>query len=316
MEVIKITDLDASILEGADSIDEAVINSQYKDIQKILASSDDCTINQSLREANTDLIVNGIAGGLMLIAIITKYIKNQYSIRAKKILDQSKELNDIYTKVEDLLKNDKMARFKHRNDKITANVRIVLLQNSIDGKYYRVAIDQLIWDPDWFNNTVKVMMEYMDSHPATNNAAEKEALDKWADSIIETVDRGFKENHWWVETCTPFIKNEVYNGIKLERAIKLYKDTFSNLYNIIYAINKFVSNQMTCMQFFEKSYKSCMTTYGTTKARKESIDRIFKYALSKSVASINFNTKCMDMYTEEINYYVDELEKIYKMLRA
>lgn len=316
MEVIKITDLDTSILAGTDSIDEATIDSQYQEVQKILSSTDECTINQSIREAGIEFLATGALGGLALIALIRNYLKKKYSIKAKKILDQSKELNDIYTKVEDLLKNDKMARFKHRNDKITANVRTVLLQNSTDGKYYNVAIDQLIYDPDWFNNTVKAMMEYMDSHPATNDAAEKESLDKWADSVIEGVSKGFKERHWFTETCTPIIKNEVYNGMKLERAINLYKNVFSNLYNFIYGINNFVANQMTCLQFFEKSYKSCMTAYGTTKARKEAIDKIFKYALNNSTTSINFNTKCMDMYTEEIGYYVEELEKIYDMLRT
>lgn len=316
MEVIKITDLDASILEGTDAIDEATIDAQYQEAQKILSSSNECTINQSVRESGAEFLAVGALSGLAIIALIRNYLKKKYSIKARKILDQSKELNDIYTKVEDLLKNNKIARFKHRNDRITANVRTVILQNSVDGKYYNVAIDQLIYDPDWFNNTVKAMMEYMDSHPATNDAAEKEALDRWADSVIESVSKGFKERHWYTETCTPIIKNEVYNGMKLESAIKLYKDVFSNLYQCIYAINTFVSNQMTCLQFFEKSYKSCMTAYGTTKARKEAIDKVFKYALNNSTTSINFNTKCMDMYTEEIRYYVEELEKIYDMLRA
>lgn len=317
MEVIKITDLDASLLEeGADSIDESTIDSQYQEVQKILSSTNESTtFNQAIRESSADFLAAGALGGLALIAFIRNYLKKKYTIKAKKILDQSKELNDIYTKVVDIISHDRMARFKHRNDKITVTIRTVLLQNSVDGKYYNIVIDQLIYDIDWFTNTVRAMMDYLDNHPATNDAAESEALDKWADAIIESLAKGFKERHWYTETCTPIIKNEVYNGLKLERAIKLYKDSFSNLYEIVYSINRFVTNQMTCLQFFEKSYKSCMTAYGTTKARKEAIDKIFKYALKNSTSSIDFNNKIMDAFTEKIHYYVEELEKIYDMLR-
>ena len=58
-----------------------------------------------------------------------------------------------------------------------------------------------------------------------------------------------------------------------------------------------------------------MATYGSTKARKNAIDKIFKHLLELSTKSITFNTAVMDVLAEEIKYYAGELERIYGILR-
>ena len=94
-----------------------------------------------------------------------------------------------------------------------------------------------------------------------------------------------------------------------------FKATFGNIYNWIYAINKTTAEQMTYLQFVEKAYKSAMATHGNTKARKEAIDRVFKHTLEKATQSITFNTGVMDVLTEEIKYYAEELNRIYQMIK-
>lgn len=317
MEAIKIVPLDSSLLEGTDMIDESEISYQFQEVQKIVNTPDDVSIRAAVRESTADLVLAGGAAattaGLALFGIVRAYIKKKYSIQAKKILDQSKELNDAYTKVEDLLKHDKMARFKHRNDLITATLKYVVLCNKKDGKYYKVVIDQLAYNTDSAVSAVRSMMENLDRIKDEN---EDTLINEWADKIINDLKTSFDNNHWWIECCEPLIKSEVYNSIKLERALMSYKTTFSSLYQFIYAINQVATNQMTYLQFLEKGYKTCMSTYGTTKTRKDAIDRIFKYLISNSTMSITFNTKCMDAYTEEIKWYADELKRIYDILKS
>lgn len=316
MEAIKIVPLDSSLLEDTDTINESEVSYQFQEVQKIVNTPDDVSIRAAVRESTADIVLAGgtaaVGAGLALFGIIRAYIKKKYSIQAKKILDQSKDLNDAYTKVEYLLKNDKMARFKHRNDLITATVKYVVLCNKKDGKYYNVAIDQLCYNTDYIVQAVRDMMENLDRIKDEN---ESTLISEWADKLIGDLKQSFDNNHWWIECCEPLIKSEVHNSIKLEKALMYYKNTFSNLYNYIYAINKMATTQMTYLQFLEKGYKTCMSTYGTTKDRKDAIDRIFKYLISNATMSITFNTKCMDAYTEEIKWYADELKRIYDILR-
>lgn len=310
MEVIKIDKLDPTLMES--TLTEEECDKLLQEITDIVNAPEGTTMNQSLREASPDLIIAGVTGGLMLIAMIRKYIKNKYSLTAKKILDQSKELNDLYTKIEDLLKHDKMARFKHRNDKISTTLKYIVLQDRTNGKMYNIVIDYLVFNADAIINSLNQMMDYLNQAKPQD---EDELIASWADSLVNDIDDLFTRDHWYIERCVPLLKSEVYNSIPLEKALMSFKATFGNIYNWIYAINKTTAEQMTYLQFVEKAYKSTMATHGNTKARKEAIDRVFKHTLEKATQSITFNTGVMDVLTEEIKYYAEELNRIYQMIK-
>ena len=310
MEVIKIDKLDPTLMES--TLTEEECDKLLQEITDIVNAPEGTTVNQSLREASPDLIIAGVTGGLMLIAMIRKYIKNKYSLTAKKILDQSKELNDLYTKIEDLLKHDKMARFKHRNDKISTTLKYIVLQDRTNGKMYNIVIDYLVFNADAIINSLNQMMDYLNQAKPQD---EDELIANWADSLVKDIDDLFTRDHWYIERCVPLLKSEVYNSVPIEKALMSFKATFGNIYNWIYAINKTTAQQMTYLQFVEKAYKSAMATHGNTKARKEAIDRVFKHTLEKATQSITFNTGVMDVLTEEIKYYAEELNRIYQMIK-
>ena len=310
MEVIKIDKLDPTLMES--TLTEEECDKLLQEITDIVNAPEGTTVNQSLREASPDLIIAGVTGGLMLIAMIRKYIKNKYSLAAKKILDQSKDLNDLYTKIEDLLKHDKMARFKHRNDKISTTLKYIVLQDRTNGKMYNIVIDYLVFNADAIINSLNQMMDYLNQAKPQDEDA---LIAHWADSLVKDIDELFTRDHWYIERCVPLLKSEVYNSVPLEKALMSFKATFGNIYNWIYAINKTTAEQMTYLQFVEKAYKSAMATHGNTKARKEAIDRVFKHTLEKATQSITFNTGVMDVLTEEIKYYAEELNRIYQMIK-
>ena len=310
MEVIKIDKLDPTLMES--TLTEEECDKLLQEITDIVNAPEGTTVNQSLREASPDLIIAGVTGGLMLIAMIRKYIKNKYSLAAKKILDQSKELNDLYTKIEDLLKHDKMARFKHRNDKISTTLKYIVLQDRTNGKMYNIVIDYLVFNADAIINSLNQMMDYLNQAKPQDEDA---LIANWADSLVKDIDELFTRDHWYIERCVPLLKSEVYNSVPLEKALMSFKATFGNIYNWIYAINKTTAEQMTYLQFVEKAYKSAMATHGNTKARREAIDRVFKHTLEKATQSITFNTGVMDVLTEEIKYYAEELNRIYQMIK-
>ena len=191
MEVIKIDKLDPTLMES--TLTEEECDKLLQEITDIVNAPEGTTVNQSLREASPDLIIAGVTGGLMLIAMIRKYIKNKYSLAAKKILDQSKELNDLYTKIEDLLKHDKMARFKHRNDKISTTLKYIVLQDRTNGKMYNIVIDYLVFNADAIINSLNQMMDYLNQAKPQDEDA---LIANWADSLVNDIDDLFTRDHW------------------------------------------------------------------------------------------------------------------------
>lgn len=312
MELIKIEKLDPALMEEV-TLTEEECDNLLQEITNIVESPDDVSINKAIREAGIMPIIGTVAAGaLVVIAMIRKYIKNKYGMAAKKLLDQSKEINDLYTKIEDLIKHDKMARFKHRNDKISTEQKFIVLQDRRNGKMYNIAIDYLGYDSESVMTIVNNMMDYL-------NQAKPEDEDiliaNWAETSIAEIDKSFEENHWYVVQCQPLLKTEVFKSVKLEKVIMAYKDTFSSIYYWVAAFNRTISTQMSYLQLLEKAYKTSMATHGSTKARKDAIDRVFKHLLELSTKSITFNTSVMDVLAEEIKYYAGELERIYGILR-
>lgn len=311
MEVIKIDQLDPTLMES--TLTEEECDKLLQEVTDIVNNPNTTTLNQAVRESATGAIVGGVAaGGLMLIAMLRKYIKNKYAMSAKKMFDQSKELNDLYTKIDDLLKHDKMARFKHRNDKISTTLKYIVLQDSKDSKMYNIVIDYLAYDSNAIMNSVNQMMDYLNQVKPEN---EDVIISAWADNAIADLNKSFEDKHWYIDRCTCLLKSEFYNNIPLEKALVSFKNTFGNIYNWIYAINKTTAQEMTYLQFVEKAYKSAMTTHGTTKARKEAIDKVFQHVLKLATKSIQFNTDVMNVLTEEIKYYAEELNRIYQIIK-
>lgn len=312
MELIKIEKLDPALMEEV-TLTEEECDNLLQEITNIVESPDDVSINKAIREAGImPIIGTAAAGALVVIAMIRKYIKNKYGMAAKKLLDQSKEINDLYTKIEDLLKHDKMARFKHRNDKISTEQKFIVMQDRRNGKMYNIMINYLGYNSEDVMNTIDNMMDYLNQAKPED---EDTLITNWANDIISNLDKSFNEEDWYVEHCQPLLKTEVYKSVKLENVIMVYKKTFSNIYNWVALFNKTISTQMRYLQLLEKAYKSAITTHGSTKARKDAIDRVFKHLLELSTKSITFNTSVMDVLAEEIKYYAGELERIYSILR-
>lgn len=318
MELIKIEPLDPCLMEEC-TLTEEECDQLLQEINNIVSSSDDTSVNKVVREAISPetiatIATVGASGVLLIIAMIRKFIKNKYSMNVKRILDQSKEINDMYTKIEYLLKNDKMARFKHRNDTIKTELKYVILQDTLDGKMYNVTSDFLAYDSDVIMQNIRTIMNYIDSSHMTPEE-EKNSLDAWVNSQINSLQNSFIQNHWYTTRCKPLMKTEVYNAVKIEKAIVHFKNNFGSIYQYIGSLNKLISTEMTYLQLVEKSYKSAISMYGTNSTRKESIDKLFKKILELATNSITFNSSILDMMVECVTYYANELERIYNILR-
>jgi len=276
-------------------------------------ASDDC--KQYLREADIGSIVAlGTVGVAAIIGLIFSYVKNHYRMNVKKIYDHSKELNDIYVKVEALIKTDKMARFRHRNDRINIDIEYGVLVDLKDvTKTYNLTPDIIQYDPEYPIAKINAMMDNVNAVPPANR---KEVITATTEAIIKELNDHFDANHWFIIGTKPMMKVSSYKGIKLEQCLQYCKNTIGSIYNCMYYYNKYIDVQLKYIQMMQQSYNSMIAKYGKDKDAKEAVDKIFTLMLQNMSKVIDFNNAIIEIYDHMIQYYVVELNKIYDIIRS
>ena len=310
MEIIKIENPIEDMMES--SIPEKDLDNYFKNIQEAVEGKNSNAL-QELDEANILGIIGatGAAIGIIILAI-RKYLKNKYSLTIKKILTHSKEINDMYTKVEDLLKHDRMVRFKYRNTPVDVSIYDVVLHDTQDPrKYYDLAVDYLVYNYEYFVNEIHSIMKYIQEKSVDKDAD----LDKMINSLLELIDKGFQERHWFVERLEPEVRTQDFKGVKMESAIMRTKEAIGPYYNNIYVINKYVANELQYLQIIQQSYNTTSAIYANDKHGKKLVDAVFKKLLDNMTKSIDFNNKVIDSLTIVFNNYYDQIVRLYDILK-
>lgn len=295
-------------------VDQPLTEAQCNHLLQIAmeaAKSDDP--KKYIQEAGEALMLGGMAV-TVIIAWLMKFLKNKYTININKLSSQSKELNDIYTKVNDLLKHDKMARFKHRNDKVNATMKIILLRDKNNpNTYYKLTVDELIWNSEYvvnfIDNTMATVINTNDEKTRQN------IFDSAYTDIISQIDSTFTKNHGYITYTEPFIQNTDYKNQRLEDVLMIYKDNIGVVYYNIAYMNKTVSSQMKYLQFAQQAYNRMIGKYGKDKLGKKMVEDVFKKILTYAGMSIDFNDTITDSMLEVIRYYTNALNELYNFIK-
>ena len=296
------------------SVDQPLTEAQCDHLLQIAmeaAKSDD--LKKYIQEAGEALMIGGMAV-TVIIAWLMKFLKNKYTININKLSSQSKELNDIYTKVNDLLKHDKMARFKHRNDKVNATMKRVLLRDkNKPNTYYKLIVDELAWDSEYVVNFIDNAMATIIN---TKDEKTKQSMfDSAYADISGQIDSTFTKNHGYITYTEPFIQNTDYKNQRLEDVLMIYKDNIGVVYDNIAYMNQTVSAQMQYLQLTQQAYNRMIGKYGKDKLGKKMVEDIFKKMLVYAGMSIDFNNAIINSMLEEIRYYTNALTELYNFIK-
>ena len=319
----ELTKLNSDMLVDT-TISESELNEEYRKIKAVVESEDWKTAvkenfsedyDQVLLKEDFSIIAMGAFAIGIVIAKIISWIKGKYSLTVKKLLTQSKELNDIYTKVNTLLANDKMARFKHRNDRINAEVHSIVMIDKKTGTAYKLYIDNLVYNADACITRLNEIIRYS-STKATPEEKVK-TLNSMVDNLIAEVDESMMKYHGFVLTCDPFMKITKFTNQRLEDVLMAYKDWIEFIYTATNSINNNnITAQLQYFQLLETAYKKMSVEYSKDKDAKEVVDKLFKYLIKNATVSMDFNTRAMVIFNDMIKYYSEELHKIYDIIRS
>ena len=311
------------MIEDSNLLSESGLNEEYRKIKAVVESEDwkaavkenfSEDYDQVLLKEDFSVIAMGVFAIGIVIAKIISWLKGKYSLTVKKLLTQSKELNDIYTKVNALLANDKMARFRHRNDRINAEVHSIVMIDKKTGTAYKLYIDNLVYNADACITRLNEIIRYS-STKATPEEKVK-TLNNMVDNLIAEVDESMMKYHGFVLTCDPFMKVTKFTNQRLEDVLMAYKDWIEFIYTATNSINNNITAQLQYFQLLETAYKKMSVEYGKDKDAKEVVDKLFKYLIKNATASMDFNTRAMVIFNDMIKYYSEELHKIYDIIRS
>ena len=259
---------------------------------------------------------NGDSPIQTIIEFLFPWIKNKYRLTVNKVYAQSKDLNDLYSKVSYLLANDKALRSKYANHTMNVTTESLVMTDKTTGTVYQIMTDELYYSLTSINeiieNNLKSLSDKID-------AATKEDLTKVrekADNVVAATMDSFKQNHGYVTTCDPKIKATLYNNITIESCITYYKDGISNVYAVIYNYNNLISDQLTLIKFIDLMYKRHITLYGNNPDTKYFVDQVYACCLKNMTDAMEFNSKVMTLLNEMIHFYADSLGDIYKLLKS
>lgn len=319
----ELTKLNSDMLIDITNLSESELNEEYRKIKAVVESEDWKTAvkenfsedyEQVLLKEDFGVIAIGAFAIGIIIAKIISWLKSKYSLTVKKLLTQSKELNDIYTKVNALLANDKMARFRHRNDRINAEVHSIVMIDKKTGTVYKLYIDNLVYNADACINKLNEIIRYSSTKSTTKEKVK--TLNSMVDSLIESEDKYMMKYHGFIFTCDPFMKIAKFTNQRLEDVLMAYKDWIEFIYTATNSINNNITAQLQYFQLLETAYKKMSAEYSKDKDAKEVVDKLFKYLIKNATASMDFNTRAMVIFNNMIKYYSEELHKIYDIIRS
>lgn len=244
---------------------------------------------------------------------LKKYAIASHKMRYPVLNGQSKEINDIYTKVDDILKHDRFAKFKHRNDLINGETRVPVIHSKEDDKLYYFSPDELYWNTEFFDDLFGTLLRQYQT-----DAAKKELMQAEADKQIYEIRQIISKNHLLINEkfFELIIRVQKYNNVKLGRILNATRDSIDVYYKNIYVMNNLISDEIANLQLIEKQYADICARFTKVKdAKKYLIEPIFMELIKWAKASIDYNNKYVDLAVETFKFYYEQIKAIYDIIR-
>ena len=248
-----------------------------------------------------------------IIGAMLGYLTGKYSLEYKMILSQAKEINDMYTKIEALLKSNKVIRFKHRKDPINASFSNVVLESPDSNKTYKLALSWFAFNPGPITDTIDDQVAKMETLPNDKDKEKyaKNAVNDFENDYKRLINQSFPE----ITGYKPTIVTKVYNKVQLEKVISYQKTAFSVDYQGIYTYNRTLSLQAQYLMAMEQAYQTLKARYKNNKNAMIIVNGIMSFVLEWDNIAIKYNTECMNAVTKCYSLDYKELIKIYDYLK-
>jgi hypothetical protein len=195
-----------------------------------------------------------------------------------------------------------------KNERTDCEVRsIVLKDNENPSKFYKLSLDFLAYNPEYFNRSIEDCFKYCDTLDANAKTAH---LKLYRDNTLDSIYKSFMNNHWYILSTEPYCKSSMYNNVKVGEILKTYKSWIDWIHDALKAYNEALEVQLQYLQLCNQAYNNLTNKYGKDKEYKETLDAIFKTVIKNSNLSLEFNNKAFIILNDMVKFYTEALDAL------
>lgn len=232
--------------------------------------------------------------------------KNRTAYSKRKILSDT--VNDMYSKIDTLLRNDIKNRKIHAKD-------------IVEGSYMFL---QIYWKKKKKEFNFQYMELYLDMESIANridhamNSIQDLKNDDYRplESVKAEIFQMFDENYWYILDTELIVKSSGVLKGELETHIITTKNQADSVYATLVNIANINSMENKYVLLLKKQYDELEYSYGKDPKAMKIIDEIFNRCITHTEAAMQYNYNSSVHLTQFMQHYVNQMTKFYEIVRS
>lgn len=231
--------------------------------------------------------------------------KNKTAYSKRKILSDT--VNDMYSKIDTLLRNDIKNRKMHAKDIVEGSYMFLQIYWKKKKKEYNFQYMELYLDMVTIAKRIK---NAMDSIQDLKNDDYRSL-----EAVKEEVYRLLNENYWYILDTELMVKSSGVLKGELETHISTTKKQADSVYATLVNIANINSLENKYVLLLKKQYDELDYSYGKDSKAMKIIDEIFNKCITHTEAAMKYNYDSSVHLTQFMQHYVDQMTKFYEIVR-
>lgn len=232
--------------------------------------------------------------------------ENRTAYSRRRILSDT--VNDMYSKIDTLLRNDIKNRKMHAKDIVEGSYMFLQIYWKKKKKEYNFQYMELYFNMEMVGKMIKKAMT--DIQDSKND--DYRPLETIKDDVFQILD----EKYWHILNTELIVKSSGVLKGELETHISTTKKQADSVYATLVNIANINSLENKYVLLFKKQYDELEYSYGKDQKAMKIIDDIFNKCITHTEAAMQYNYNSSVHLTKFMQHYVDQMTKFYEIVRS
>lgn len=232
--------------------------------------------------------------------------KNKTAYSKRKILSDT--VNDMYAKIDTLLRNDIKNRKMHARDIVEGSYMFLQIYWKKKKKVFNFQYMELYLNMEEIATMIKRAMRSIQDLKNDDYRP--------IDSVKEDVYRLLDEKYWYILDTELMVKSSGVLKGELETHIMTTKAKADSVYATLVNIANINSLENKYVLLLKKQYDELEYEYGKDPKAMKIIDEIFNKCITHTEAAMKYNYDSSMHLTQFMQHYVDQMTKFYEIVRS
>lgn len=234
-------------------------------------------------------------------------ISEKNKTRYPRMKSLSDTVNDLYSKIDTMLRNDIGGRKAHASDVVKGQYKYMQIYWPKKKKVFNFTYAKTFIDMEHVGNMIKREMSSMDP-----KKKDYRSLEAYKSYIYDDLHK----KYWFVLETELIPKSSGDIKGYLEDHILTTKKNADSVYVTLYNITNINGIENKYVLLFKKQYDELEYVYGKDEKAMKIIDDIFAQCIKYTEASIKFNFESSLHLTSFMEHYVKQMEGFYQIIRS